>query len=117
MDLIFDSLTAIAERPEPAIPDSVLDAQNRVAAAQDEWRNAETRWNVLRDRLQALSDELDQLNRQQATYRTLYIQYEDLDDEYVDVERQRDAAFEEFTSLQGASLAAIRLYSPSRPWA
>ena len=40
-DLIFDSLTAISETPEPAIPDSVLDAQNQVAAAQQAWRDLE----------------------------------------------------------------------------
>ncbi len=107
-DAIFDSLTAVAERPEPAIPDSVLDAQNQVAAAQQAWRDTEARWNVLRDTLRVLLDELDGLNRQQGQYRVLYNEFQDLEDEYADVEDEVDDAFEEFTSLQAASLAAAQ---------
>ena len=105
-DLIFDSMTAAATTPEPAIPDSVLFAQGEVAAAQQAWRDMEARWNVLRDTLQTLTDRLDQLNRGQAQYRVLYRDFQDLESEYVSVERQRDAAFENFTSLQAASMAA-----------
>ena len=105
-DGIFDSLTAAATTPEPAIPDSVLDAQNQVAAAQQVWRDTEARWNVLRDTLQTLSDVLDELSRGQAQYRVLFGDFQELDDEYARVERQRDAAFENFTSLQAASTAA-----------
>ncbi len=105
-DLIFDSLTASASVPEPAIPDSVLDAQSEVATAQQAWRDTEARWNLLRDTLRTLTDELDQLSRGQARYRLLFRDFEDLDEEYASVERQRDAAFENFTSLQGASFAA-----------
>ncbi len=107
-DFIFDSLTASAERPEPAIPDSVLDAQNEVAAAQQAWRDMESRWNVLRDTLRVLSDELEGLNRGQPRYRILFLDFEDLDEEYAQVERQRDAAFTNFTDLQAASLAAAQ---------
>ena len=107
-DFIFDSLTAAATVPEPAIPDSVLDAQNQVAAAQQAWRDTEARWNVLRDTLRSLTDELDQLSRGQARYRVLFNEYNDLDDEYASVERRRDAAFENFTLLQAASLAAAQ---------
>ena len=107
-DAIFDSLTAAAARPEPPIPDSVLDAQNQVAESQQAWRDAETRWNTLRDTLRTLSDELDQMNRQQGQYRVLYNEFQDMEDEYADVEDERDAAFEAFTSLQGASLAAAQ---------
>ncbi len=105
-DLVFDSLTAAAATPEPPIPDSVLDAQNQVAAAQQAWRDSEARWNVLRDTLQTLSDELGQLSRGQARYRELFRDFQDMDDELAAVERRRDQAFEDFTSLQGASIAA-----------
>ena len=107
-DAIFDSLTAAAARPEPPIPDSVLAAQNQVAESQQTWRDAEARWNTLRDTLRTLSDELDQMNRQQGQYRVLYNEFQDMEDEYADVEDERDAAFEAFTSLQGASLAAAQ---------
>ncbi len=46
------------------------------------------------------------MSRGQAQYRLLYMDFEDLDEEYVAVERQRDRAFEDFTSLQAASMAA-----------
>jgi|TARA_B100000809_G_scaffold266066_1_gene327179 hypothetical protein len=107
-DAIFDSLTAVAARPEPPIPDSVLDAQNQVAESQQTWRDAEARWNTLRDTLRTLGDELDQMNRQQGRYRVLYNEFQDMEDEYADVEDERDASFEAFTSLQGASLAAAQ---------
>jgi len=105
-DAIFDSLTAAASTPEPAIPDSVLDAQNQVAAAQQAWRDTEARWNVLRDTLQTLTEELDQLSRTQGQYRILFRDFQELDDEYARIEGQRDTAFEEFTTLQAASMAA-----------
>ena len=105
-DLIFDSMTAAATSPEPPIPDSVLEAQAEVAAAQQAWRDMEARWNILRDTLQSLSDELEQLSRGQAQYRLLFRDFEELDGEYAAVERQRDQAFEDFTTLQAASMAA-----------
>ena len=105
-DVVFDSLTALATTPEPAIPDSVLDAQNQVAAAQQAWRDTETRWNILRDTLQTLTEELDQLSRGQAQYRLLFRDFQDLDEEYGRVEGQLEAAFENFTSLQAASVVA-----------
>ena len=105
-DALFDSLTAAAERPEPAIPDSVLDAQNQVATAQQSWREMEARWSILRDTLQTISAELEQLSRGQAAYRALFRDFGDMESELADVERQRDAAFENFTSLQSASMAA-----------
>jgi hypothetical protein len=105
-DALFDSLTATASTPEPAIPDSVLDAQNQVAAAQQAWRDTEARWNVLRDTLQTLTEELDQLSRTQGQYRILFQDFQELDDEYARIEGQRDTAFGEFTTLQAASMAA-----------
>ena len=105
-DAIFDSLTAAADRPEPPIPDSVLDAQNQVAAAQQSWREMEVRWGILRDTLQTLGEELDQMSRAQGRYAVLFREFGNMEDELADVERQRDAAFEAFTSLQSASMAA-----------
>ena len=105
-DVIFDSLTAVAATPEPPIPDSVLNAQNAVAAAQEDWRDTEARWNLLRDTLQTLSETLDGMSRQSGTYRVLYRDFQDLEAEYNSVERARDQAFENFTGLQEASIAA-----------
>ena len=105
-DVIFDSLTAAAATLEPPIPDSVLNTQTAVAAAQQEWRNTEARWNVLRDTLQTLSDALDGMSRGSGTYRVLFREFQDLETQYNRVERNRDRAFESFTSLQEASIAA-----------
>ena len=105
-DFVFDSLTAAATTPEPPIPDSVLNAQNAVAAAQQNWRDTEARWNVLRDTLQTLSEVLDGMSRGSGTYRVLFRDFQDLESDYNSVERARDRAFNDFTSLQEASLAA-----------
>ena len=105
-DVIFDSLTAVATTPEPSIPDSVLNAQSAVAAAQQEWRDTEARWNVLRDTLQTLSASLDGMSRGSGTYRLLFRDFQDLESQYNSVERARDRAFGNFTALQEASLAA-----------
>jgi len=105
-DLIFDSMTAAASQPEPAIPDSVLAAQDQVAAAQQAWRDTEVRWNVLRDTLQTLSESLEQMSRAQAQYRLLFRDFQDLEDEYNTVERRRDVSFRNFTALQESSFAA-----------
>ena len=105
-DVIFDSLTAAATTPEPPIPDSVLNAQNAVSAAQKEWRDTEARWNVLRDTLQTLSETLDGMRRNSGQYRLLYRDFQGLEAQYNRVERARDRAFGNFTSLQEASLVA-----------
>lgn len=105
-DVIFDSLTNAAERPEPAIPDSVLSAQSAVAATQQTWRDTEARWNTLRDTLQTLSATLESMSPAQAQYRLLFRDFQDLDAELGRTERARDRAFTDFTSLQEASMAA-----------
>jgi hypothetical protein len=105
-DAIFDSLTAAAARPEPPIPDSVLQAVNDVAEAQQEWRNAEARWGVLRDSLQTLGTALEGLNRGQAQYRLLFSDFQDLEAEYNGLDRSNTAAFNRFDALQKASIAA-----------
>ena len=105
-DAIFDSLTASAPRPEPPIPDSVLEAVNEVAAAQEEWRNAEARWGVLRDTLQALGTALEGLSRGQAQYRLLFNDFQDLEAEYNRLDRANAVAFNRFDDLQKASIVA-----------
>lgn len=105
-DAVFDSLAGAAERPEPEIPDSVMQAQTAVRDAQIRWQNLETRWNSLRDNLQTLSAQLDGMSRAQGQYRVLFREFQDAEAEYDRVERQKVQAFNQFTSLQGSSLAA-----------
>lgn len=105
-DALFDSLSRAASVPEPAIPDSVLEAQAQVQAAQAQWRTLEARWNTLRDTLQTITDAMEGLSRGQARYRMLFNDFEDMESEYNQVERQRDQAFRAFTSLQEQSITA-----------
>ncbi|MEX2526593.1 MAG: hypothetical protein WEA09_03050 [Gemmatimonadota bacterium] len=105
-DAIFDSLAAAYPEPEPVIPDSVLQAQAQVQEAQEEWRNAEAAWGASRERLQEINDELEGLNPAEGRYRVLFMDFQDFEDRMVAAERTMNSAFEEFTSLQQASLAA-----------
>lgn len=105
-DAVFDSLADAAERPEPEIPDSVMQAQTAVRDAQILWQNLELRWNGLRDNLQTLSEQLDGMSRSQGQYRVLFRDFQDAEAEYDRIERQKVGAFEAFTTLQASSLAA-----------
>lgn len=106
-DAIFDSISAAAETPEPPIPDSLLEAQAAVAAAQEAWRSAEAEWNTLRDELQNISAELETLNRGEARYRLLFNDFRDKEQRLNAVERRMNAAFENFTRLQEATIADL----------
>ena len=105
-DAIFDSLTSVASRPEPPIPDSVLQANTGVATAQQEWRNAEVRWGVLRDSLQTLTTALEGLNISQGQYRLLFSDFQDLEAEYTGLDRMVTTLFNRFDALQKASIVA-----------
>jgi len=117
-DSIFDMLEAQAATPEPPIPDSVLAAQAEVQAAQQEWQGMQNRWNVLRDSLQTLSEQLESTSRASGEYRVLFNEFNDLEGEYNQIDRQLNAAFERFTSLQSASIAAAEAAALAREeWA
>ncbi len=105
-DAIFDSLARAVSSPEPAIPDSVLQAQSQVQEAQGRWRDLQVSWNTLRDTLQTISSALEGLSRAQARYRLLFNDFQDLEAQYNRVERQVDGAFRDFTTLQEQSIAA-----------
>lgn len=106
-DQIFDSLTSVAPRPEPEIPQELLAAQEEIAQAQQEWRDAENRWNTLRDSLQTLNTQLETLNRGESQYVALYREWQDLDRQYSSVEREMEQAFERFNDLQSATIAQV----------
>ena len=78
-DQVFDSLTAAASSPEPAIPPDVLEAQNQIARAQQAWRDVENRWGVLRDTLQRLNQAMSRYSRGEAQYRLLFNDYQQLE--------------------------------------
>ena len=103
-DAIFDSLAAEAAQPEPEIPADLLEAQNQVAEAQAEWQQLEGEWSLLREDLLTLGTEMERLNPAEAQYRVMFMEFDEKETRLAQVERQRDAAFEEFTSIQGSMI-------------
>lgn len=103
-DPVFDSLTSAAPNPEPPIPDSLLEAQGRVAEAQEQWRAAEAEWQSARDNLQRITDEMQGLSRGEARYVALYREFQDLEARLNSSERRMNEAFERFTELQEATI-------------
>lgn len=111
-DEVFDSLSQAYPQPEPPIPDSILQLQQAIAEAQDEWQTAEARWNTVRDSLQRLSQQLQGLSRASGEYQVLYRDFVDLEDEETQLRRRSEEAFREFTGLQtqfASSAEEIRL--------
>ncbi|MFW6205814.1 MAG: hypothetical protein ACOC5I_01115 [Gemmatimonadota bacterium] len=99
-DAVFDSLEAAFPEPEPEIPDSIFDLQERVVEAQQEWQQAETRWGVLRDSLQGLADRMANMDESSDEYYTLFQDFNDLESEVSSLEQTSSSAFEEFDELQ-----------------
>ncbi|MDX1674033.1 MAG: hypothetical protein R3314_04430 [Longimicrobiales bacterium] len=99
-DAIFDSLEAAFREPEPEIPDSIFDLQNRVIEAQTQWREANARWELLRDSLQAISNRMQGMDQSSGQYFALFQEFNDLEGEVNDLQETADSAFTEFTQLQ-----------------
>ena len=103
-DAIFDSLAGEAATPEPEIPPDLLEAQNQVAEAQAEWQRLESEWSLLREDLLDLTAQMERLNPAEAQYRVMFMEFDEKEQRLAQVERQRDAAFQEFTSTQGSMI-------------
>lgn len=99
-DAVFDSLEDAYPEPEPEIPDSIFDLQDRVIQAQNDWKEAESRWGTLRDSLQALSNEMSDMDQSSGEYYALFQQFNDMEAEVNELEQASSAAFEEFDELQ-----------------
>lgn len=103
-DAVFDSLTQSAARPEPAIPEDLLQAQSEVAAAQEEWKAAETEWQTLRDNLQSINQELQGLSRGETRYVQLFNEFQEAERRVGTAQRRMETAFERFTELQESTI-------------
>lgn len=104
-DAVFDSLEAAHPEPEPEIPESLIQLQDEVAAAQSEWKDAEARWSVVRDSLAKLSETLQGMSRAQAQYAVLYKDFQELEPIEQQQKKRMDAAFARFTELQSQMVA------------
>lgn len=103
-DEVFDSLAQAAAAPEPQIPAELLASQQATADAQREWRELDSRWTTLRDTLQQISEEMDQYSPAEGQYRLLFQDFQDMEAQYVQVEREKDRAFALFDSLSQANI-------------
>jgi len=110
-DVIFDSLQSSAPSPEPITPDSLVQLQAEIAAAQTEWSTATERWNAARDSLRAIRTRLDQLNRTSAEYRLLFTDFGDQEQRERAANRQMEGAFARYTGLQSRYNSAAQEYS------
>ncbi len=99
-DAVFDSLTRAFSRPEPQIPADLLEAQEAIRVAQEEWRASEQVWGQGRARLQEITDEMEGLARGEAAYVALYREFQDVESQVARAEREKDQAFATFTDLQ-----------------
>ncbi|HKK93786.1 MAG TPA: hypothetical protein VJ925_10145 [Longimicrobiales bacterium] len=105
-DQVFDSLETVYGTPEPEIPTDVLAAQEAIAEAQQEWQMQLQREADLREQLQNISNELEGLNPGMARYRVLFREFNDVESQLNAASRAAEAAFQEFTELQAANIAA-----------
>lgn len=99
-DELFDSLTQAYPEPEPQLPDSVAELQQRVLERQRDWQEAQSQWGVVRDSLQTLSNAMNQMDQGSGEYFAAFQDFNDLEGELDDLSDEADEAFEEFTSLQ-----------------
>jgi hypothetical protein len=99
-DVIFDSLRAAYPEPEPAIPDSLMQLQARIASLQRTWNEAESRWNTARDSLTKLNAALRALPRNSPRYRLMFADFGQQESREAAAKRQSDQAFAEFTRMQ-----------------
>jgi hypothetical protein len=105
-DAIFDSLTAASTVPEPQIPPELLAAREQVQAAQAEWDAAQRRWSLARDTLQSITRAMEQYNRGEAQYLMLFREFQDFESQLGGAEREMNASFAAFDSLQRGTIRA-----------
>lgn len=110
-DSLFATLTAEASEPEPQVTADLRQAYDSVQVLQEEWRTAEDAWNVARDSLRSINERLQGMDPRGREYRELFDRFGSLESRERALNRQRQAAFEAFTSLQQAT--QVRLDSIS----
>ena len=105
-DAVFDSLTTAYGMPEPQVPPELIERRSAVQAANEEWQSNSRRWQTIRDTLQALSTALEQYSRGESRYVALFREWQDFDGQLGGVERQMEASFALFDTLQQGTIRA-----------
>ena len=117
-DAIFDSLAAAYPEPQPEIPDSLADLQQRYAQFQVAHNEAQDRWGTIRDSLQSINDRLAGLPKNSAQYRLLYLDWQALSGQEGDAKRRMDQAFEQLEQVRtGFTSQAADIRSRRELWA
>ena len=99
-DSVFDVLDQRAETPRPEMSEDLQAASEQVSNLQAEWREAEAEWGETRDQLRDLRAQLDQIDARDPDYRRLYDQFNQIEQRERQLDRQRKAAFDSFTTVQ-----------------
>jgi hypothetical protein len=106
-DSVFASLAAAAPDPEPQMPADLEAQRDSVQVLQEAWRELETRWNAVRDSLRQLSDRLSGMDSRSREYVQLYQQFSPMEGRERSLNRQRQQAFDAFTTLQETTSARV----------
>ncbi|WP_420442263.1 hypothetical protein [Candidatus Palauibacter sp.] len=102
-DSLFAVITGQAATPEPPIPADLEQASLTEQDLRDRWSTAESSWNNVRDSMRAITTQLDNLDDRSREYRELFDRFGDLEDRERALDRQRQAAFDEFNEMQLAT--------------
>ncbi len=102
-DSLFAAIIGQAATPEPAIPADLEEASLIEQELRDRWSAAESSWNNVRDSMRSITAQLDNLDDRSPQYRQLFDRFGDLEDREQALNRQRQAAFDEFSDMQQAT--------------
>ncbi len=109
-DSVFDDLDAAASTPKPEIPQEMLTTFAEIRSLQEEWRAKETEWSEARDRLQTLSEEMQAMDpraRGSREYMSKYEEFEQLEGVEGQLDREKQALFDQFTAMQDSVTAQV----------
>lgn len=99
-DSLFAVIIGQAATPEPAIPADLEQAAVTERELRDAWSTAESSWNNVRDSMRSINSRLESLDQRGRDYRELFDQFGDLESRERALDRQRQAAFDEFNEMQ-----------------
>ncbi len=102
-DSLFAAIIGQAATPEPTIPADLEEASLTEQELRDSWSTAESSWNNVRDSMRSITTRLESLDDRSREYRELFDQFGDLEDRERALNRQRQAAFDEFSEMQQAT--------------
>lgn len=102
-DSVFEALAAMADEPEPQVPEDLRVQFDSVMVLQEAWREAEAEWSEVREELRGLSDRLQGMDPRGRQYREAFDRFNQLEGRERQLNRQRQQSFETFTTLQQAA--------------